>query len=263
MSVQTDGGAVTRLHPLTPMPRATWESVVMRSWLFDGQGAQMATHLGDICGTAFHLADFPSGHRLFGQGEPGDRVYVIISGLVKMSCTVAHGSEVVRDVKGPGDVVGELSIFDPGPRGESATCQTLVRTGWLTGSSLRRLAHRHPDLTQRWLQALSRQVQERESEIADVVVADVATRVARQIVVLADRFGQHVDPTVHVYHSLTRHEFAQLAGARREAVSQALAKFVERGWLVTTPGGFDVYDLDALRRRAQGAFPDVRRRCPA
>ncbi|MCX2715616.1 Crp/Fnr family transcriptional regulator [Mycolicibacterium sp. J2] len=241
----------------------------MRSWLFDGQGAELATQLGDMCGTAFHLADFPSGHRLFGQGEPGDRVYVIISGLVKMSCTAAHGSEVVRDVKGPGDVVGELSMFDPGPRSETATCQTLVRTGWLTSSSLRRLAHRHPDLAQRWLQALSRQVQERESEIAGVVAADVATRVARQIVGLADRFGEDGQDAkafggiVHVYHSLTRHEFAQLAGARREAVSQALAKFVERGWLVTTPGGFDVYDLDALRRRAQGAFPDVRRGWPA
>ncbi|GAS93623.1 Crp/Fnr family transcriptional regulator [Mycolicibacterium canariasense] len=238
----------------------------MRSWLFDGQDTMMATHLDDICGTAFHLADFPSGHRLFGQGEPGDRVYVIISGLVKMSCTVAHGNEVVRDIRGPGDVVGELSMFDPGPRSETATCQTLVRTGWLTSASLRRLADRYPDLAQRWLQALARQLQNREAEMAGVVAADVATRVARQIVSLADRFGQDGQDargTVHVYHSLTRHEFAQLAGARREAVSQALAKFVERGWLVTTPGGFDVFDLDSLRHRARGAFPDVRRRYPA
>ena len=52
-------------------------------------------------------------------------------------------------------------------------------------------------------------------------------------------------------HTLTRQEFAQLVGAARESVSKALANFVERGWIVTTPGGYEIVDLDQLRMRAR------------
>lgn len=241
---QPPSAAVGNRHP-------TWESVITKSWLFNGCTAPDAPPLGEIVGPAFHLADFPSGHQLFAQGEPGDRVFVIISGLVKVSCDQANGHHVVRRLLGPGDVIGELEIFDPGPRSETAHCQTLVRTAWLTRATTHRLAQQHPAVALQWLQGLTRQIRDREAEITGMLTVDVSARVARQIMLLADRFGEKIDGTVHVYHSLTRHEFAQLAGARREAVSQALAKFVERGVLITTPGGFDITDIAALRRRAQ------------
>jgi CRP-like cAMP-binding protein len=249
---------VAQLPPLcAASPSSAWASVLSQSWLLDEPTARDALHIDEVFATYFHLADFPSGKQIYHQGDPGDRVYVIISGLVKVSCTLANGSEVVRGLMGAGDVVGELAVFDPGPRSQTAMCQTLVRAAWLTRESVRRLTRQHPDLAQRWLQALAAHIRSREAEIANMLAADVSTRVAHQIGLLAERFGESADGYVRVRHTLTRHEFAQLAGARREAVSQALAKFVERGLLITTPGGFDILDLSELRRRAHSAFPEL------
>lgn len=124
---------------------------------------------------------------------------------------------------------------------------------------MRRLAERHPELTQQWLQALARQVRRHEVQIARMLTADAATRVAVQIMVLAERFGEPIDGHVHIRHTLLRHEFARLAGVRREGASQAPARLVERGVLITTPGAFDVIDMGEVHRRARSACPDHER----
>jgi len=233
----------------------SWTTVVGRSWLLDEQAAQDALLLGETAVSALHLADFPSGHRIFAEGQSADRVYVIISGIVKVTSTV-NGRHVVRALLGPGDVLGELAIFDPEPRSDTATCQTLVRTAWLTTSSARRLLRRHPDLAYRWLKALAHQIRTHEAEFVITSSFDMSARVARLMVTLADRFGEHVDGMLRVHHGLTRNEFAELVGASKETVSRSLALFIDRGWVVTTRGGFDVLNEAALRSRAHLAFRD-------
>jgi len=239
------------------MRHPAWEKVIRRSWLFDHPTTGDAFLIGDIPVSALRFADFPSGHKIFAEGQPGDRVYVIISGIVKLACTVAHRRQVVRALLGPGDVLGELTTFDTAPHSGTATCQSLVRTAWLTTSSVRGLIRRQPELTNRWLQALAHQIRSRDAELVGMSSVDVAARVARQLVMLAQRFGEEVDGTLCVHHSLTRREFAELVGASKESVSRALAEFVERGWLVTTSGGFELLDLDQVRHRAQVAFQDL------
>jgi CRP-like cAMP-binding protein len=205
--------------------------------------------------TALHFADFPSGHQIYLEGEPGERIYVIISGIVKITCTVAHGRQVVRALLGPGDVLDELTIFDAGPHSGTATCQSLVRTAWLNTSSLHRLVKLRPQLAQQWLQALARELRSRDEDLVSLTSTDVPGRVARQLILLAQRFGERADGRLYVSHSLTRREFAQLVGAARESVSKALANFVERGWIVTAPGGYEIVDLEQLRLRAQLTTP--------
>ena len=65
--------------------------------------------------------DFPPGHVLFAEGEPGDRLYIIVSGKVKIGRRSPDGRENLLTIMGPSDMFGELSIFDPGPRTSSAT----------------------------------------------------------------------------------------------------------------------------------------------
>lgn len=265
-NVATVGHTVRRIPPREPLAATSisgrrtqqatsgerhggWKDVLRRSWLIDGQTARDA--LLDADGPALHVADFPSGHQIFTEGEPADRIYVIISGIVKITSTVAHGRQVVRSLLGPSDVLDEPTIFDPGPHSGTATCQSLVRTGWLTTSSVHRLIKQRPQLAHRWLQALAREIRSREQEAIHLSSPDVPGRVARQLILLAQRFGERADGTLHVTHTLTRQEFAQLVGAARESVSKALANFVERGWIVTTPGGYEIVDLDQLRMRAR------------
>ena len=68
-----------------------------------------------------HQVDFPRRQTVFAEGEPGDRLYIIISGKVKIGRRSPDGRDHLLTIMGPSDMFDELSIFDPGPRGSSAT----------------------------------------------------------------------------------------------------------------------------------------------
>ena len=71
--------------------------------------------------------DFPRGHVIFNEGEPGDRLYIIVSGKVKIGRRSPDGRENLLTIMGPSDMFGELSIFDPGPRTSTATSSSSPR----------------------------------------------------------------------------------------------------------------------------------------
>ena len=81
--------------------------------------------------------DFPRGHTVFAEGEPGDRLFIIISGKVKIGRRSPDGRENLLTIMGPSDMFGELSIFDPGPRTSSATTITEVRAVSMDRDALR------------------------------------------------------------------------------------------------------------------------------
>ncbi|ANW65079.1 hypothetical protein BCA37_17100 [Mycobacterium sp. djl-10] len=191
-----------------------------------------------------------SGHTICRESEPATRIYVVLSGLVKVSMAPA-GHPVVRDVLGAADVLGATAVFTDGHFSETATGLTLVRLAWVPAALVRGAAERSPALVAGWLQALAQQVRVRDAALCDMASADVTGRVARCIVMLAQRHGEdRPDGAVHLAHGLTRREFGQLVGAGVETVSRVLAQFVERGWIITGEGELDVLDAVSLRRRA-------------
>lgn len=241
-----------------------WQDALRKSWLVNDR-ATMDALLG-LSGLtpSLHLNDFPSGQEIFVEGLPANRVYVIISGIVKMTAALPHGRRTVRMLLGPGDVLDAAAVFDAGPHGYTATCQSLVRTAWLSTAALHRLIKQRPQLARRWLQALAHEVRGREVDIALLASDDFTGRIARQLVTLADHLGSTTDGAVHVTHGLTRQEFAELTGIPKEPVSKALANFVARGWIVTAPGRFEIIDIDQLRRRSVPTFapPSANRLTP-
>ena len=84
-----------------------------------------------------HQVDFPRRQTVFAEGEPGDRLYIIISGKVKIGRRSPDGRDHLLTIMGPSDMFGELSIFDPGPRGSSATTITKVRAVSMDRDALR------------------------------------------------------------------------------------------------------------------------------
>lgn len=237
-----------------PASHVDWKDALSTSWLIQDR-ATMDELLGLTGSTpALHLNDFPTGHQIFTYGKPANRVYVIISGIVKLTAPVPRGRCTVRSLLGPGDIIDAAAAFDGSPHGCTATCQTLVRTASLSSSAVQRLLRHRPALAQRWLQALAQEIRAREQDIALLASGDIAARVARELVALAEHLGNPVDGVWHVDHTLTRQEFAELVGAPKEPVGKALANFVAHGWIVTGPGRFEITDIDQLRRRAVAAL---------
>ena len=79
---------------------------------------------------------FPRRHTIFAEGEPGDRLYIIVSGKVKIVRRSPDGRENLLTIMGPPDMFGELSVFDPGPRTSSAITITDVRAFWMDRASV-------------------------------------------------------------------------------------------------------------------------------
>ncbi|MBO0776184.1 MAG: Crp/Fnr family transcriptional regulator [Actinobacteria bacterium] len=191
------------------------------------------------------------GDRLFGEGDGGDRLYVILDGKIKLTRAAADGRENLLSVLGPGEMFGELSLFDPRPRTSSAVAVTDARLAALAHDSLRNWLTGRPDVALHLLQALAQRLRRTNDVMADLVFTDVPGRVAKALLDLADRFGEQQPEGLQVRHDLTQEELAQLVGASRETVNKALADFAARGWLQLSAKSVLILDAGRLAKRAR------------
>ncbi len=191
------------------------------------------------------------GEVLFHEGDGGDRLYIVADGKVKLGRTSSDGRENLLAILGPGQMFGELSLFDPGPRSATVTAVTDVTFYSLAHDDLLRWLEGRPDVARGLLTQLAHRLRRANDVVADLVFSDVPGRVAKALLDLADRFGRTADDGIHVHHDLTQEELAQLVGASRETVNKALADFASRGWLRLEPRSVVVMDAERLRRRAR------------
>jgi CRP/FNR family transcriptional regulator len=191
------------------------------------------------------------GDALFQEGEPGDRLYVVREGKIKLGRRSNDGRENLLAVLGPGEMFGELSLFDPGPRTMTATAVAETQLMGLGNDSLTGLLTGRPEVAKALLAALAQRLRRTNEHLADLVFTDVPGRVAKALLDLAERFGRPVENGVMVSHDLTQEELAQLVGASRETVNKALADFASRGWLKLEARAVLLLDVDRLRRRAR------------
>lgn len=191
------------------------------------------------------------GDTLFVEGQVGDRMYVILEGKVKLGQTSADGRESLMLVLGPGEMFGELSLFDPGPRTATATALTEARVLGLGNEQLKPWLTGRPEVAAALLQALARRLRRQNEAMADLVFSDVPGRVAKALMDLGEKFGQVTNEGLLVTHDMTQEELAQLVGASRETVNKALADFAQRGWIRLESRQVIVLDVERLGRRAR------------
>ena len=191
------------------------------------------------------------GQDLFLEGEPGDRMFVITEGKVKLGHTASDGRESLLAILGPGELLGELSLFDPGPRTATATALTDATLIALGHSALRPWLTGRPEVAEALLQALAQRLRRTNEAMADLVFSDVPGRVAKALLELGDKFGTVTPDGLQVQHDMTQEELAQLVGASRETVNKALADFAQRGWIRLDSREVLLIDLERLQKRSR------------
>jgi CRP-like cAMP-binding protein len=191
------------------------------------------------------------GEVLFNEGDEGHQVYVVTDGKVKLGRTAADGRENLLAILGPGQMFGELALFDPGPRSASVTAVTDTTLLALSHAELRRWLVGRPEVAQGLLLQLAQRLRKSNDTLADLVFSDVPGRVAKALLDLSARFGTPAEAGVRVSHDLTQEELAQLVGASRETVNKALADFATRGWIRLEQRSVILLDVDRLKRRAR------------
>jgi CRP/FNR family transcriptional regulator, cyclic AMP receptor protein len=200
---------------------------------------------------ALEPVSFPRAHVIFAEGEPGDRLYIILSGKVKIGRKSTDGRENLLAVFGPSDMFGELSIFDPGPRTSTATTVTEVSAVSMDRAALREWLTKRPEIAEQLLRVIARRLRRTNNMLADLIFTDVPGRVAKALLQLAHDFGTQEAGMLRVTHDLTQEEIAQLVGASRETVNKALADFAHRGWLRLEGKSVLILEPQRLARRAR------------
>ncbi|AIT60127.1 CRP-like cAMP-activated global transcriptional regulator GlxR [Corynebacterium doosanense] len=223
------------------------QEILSRAGIFQGVDPSAVNSLI----TELESANFARGTTIFDEGEPGDRLYIIISGKVKLARHASDGRENLLTVMGPSDMFGELSIFDPGPRTSSAVCVTEVQAATMNSELLKKWISDHPEISQQLLRVLARRLRRTNASLADLIFTDVPGRVAKTLLQLANRFGIQEGSSLRVNHDLTQEEIAQLVGASRETVNKALATFAHRGWIRLEGRSVVIVDTEHLAKRAR------------
>ncbi len=223
------------------------DEVLAQSGLFQGLSEEAVEPVA----SRLEMLTLPRGRVIFNEGEPGDSLYIVVTGKIKLSRRSPDGRENVLAVMGPSDQFGELSVFDPGPRTATATAVTDVKLARMPQSVLRPWIEAHPEIGEQLLRVLARRLRRTNDSVADLIFTDVPGRVAKALLQMADRFGSRESDGLRVKHDLTQEELAQLVGASRETVNKALADFVHRGWIQLQGKSVVVLDEERLRRRAR------------
>ena len=223
------------------------EAVVRRAPLFSALDDAEASSLRE----SMVLVKVSKGNTLFKEGDDGNRLYVVLEGKLKLGITSKDGRENLLSILGPGEMFGELSLFDPGPRTATATAVTDARLLSLAHDQVIGWVSEHPKVSLQLLGRLAQRLRRSNEVLADLVFSDVPGRVAKAIMDLGERFGVKKVDGLYVNHDLTQEELAQLVGASRETVNKALADFAGRGWVRLEPRSVVVLDIDRLSKRGQ------------
>ena len=197
-------------------------------------------------------ADHARGNLVFRQGEPATRFYIIRSGRLKVYRATADGREHILHVFGPGEVCGEVPVFQGGdyPASAAATCRT--RTLSITRDAFLDCARRNPDMLLTMLGALSERLRRFAAMIEDLSLRDVPGRLARFLLAESDRVQR---PVFEVEGA--KREWAERLGTTPETLSRALARMQRRDWINVRGRTIRLKQPEALAKLAIQSEPPV------
>ncbi|HEY3728140.1 MAG TPA: Crp/Fnr family transcriptional regulator [Solirubrobacteraceae bacterium] len=213
-------------------------------------------HPPSALGAAFRrdgtLRRFPRGQALFVEGDRSDRVFMIVRGSAIVFCTVPAGRDVVLAVRGPGEVLGDLSALDDRPRFATAVALDEVEAMVAPRTSLVRSLD-DPGAVKELVQTLVDRLREADRRGVEFASRDTLGRVATRLLELADRFGVGTAEGTVVDLPLSQDQLASWCAASRESTVKALGTLRSLGCIATARRRVVVLDGEALRRYSAGS----------
>jgi CRP/FNR family cyclic AMP-dependent transcriptional regulator len=199
------------------------------------------------CGTR---RSWRAGEIVFTEGEPADRVVVLLTGRVKVS-SLSDTGEVVLAFRGRGALLGEISAIDRGPRSATVTAVDRVDGLEISAVAFWNYLAGHPAASLLLLRTLAGRLRDADRKRIEFGTHDAVGRVARRLVELADRFGEPTKDGIRIGLRFSQEELAGWTGTSREAVVKALRRLRDRECVRTSRMTVIVTDLERLRRYAR------------
>jgi CRP-like cAMP-binding protein len=189
---------------------------------------------------------FVAGTTIYHEGDPGDALYVVVEGRVRISRISGAGNEATLALMGPGDCHGELALFDGRPRSATATATTVTRTFVVSRDDFVNWVRERPAASLALLETLSLRLRRTDETVTDLVFLDLPHRLAKHLLTLAASLPE-ADPRKKQRIQVTQGELASMLGVSRESVNKQLNLFARDGWITLSRGAVTIDDPQALK----------------
>ena len=195
-----------------------------------------------------HRRVFPTGKNVMLIEQPGEAVFIILHGTVKVY-TEQGGRDAILSILGTGDLIGEMSLIDS--VGRSASVVTLEDSLmlWMDKVTFNYILDNFPPIARNLVKILSARVRLSDQMIQSLATLDVNGRVARQLLAFAERYGRDAEGMVKIRITLTQSDIADLVGASRKRVNQTMVYFKEEGLVsMDADGRINIHSKEGLAR---------------
>lgn len=219
-----------------------------RCRLFAGLGPEAL----EAIARSLRIRRFRRGEVLFHEGDPGDALFIVASGAVKVVVPSEEGEEAILATLKRGDFLGELALLDGAPRSASAIALEATDALTLPRDQFRALADAEPAIRGALLEAMARELRRLTKHVAELHFLDLTGRLAARLVQLAEEHGERLpDGSVRLDAPLTQSDLAAMIGATRQSVNKLLGEFEGEGLLRLERDSIVVADVPALARAAR------------
>lgn len=195
-----------------------------------------------------HRRVFEAGRNVMTIDQPGEAVYIILHGTVKIH--IEQGErDVIISIMGAGDLLGEMSLIDSIGRSASAVTLEDSLMLWMDKATFNYMLDNFSPVARNLVKILSSRVRFLDQLIQALATLDVNGRVARQLLAFAEKFGRERDGATQISIALTQSDIADLVGASRKRVNQTMVLFKEQGLIDTdAEGRIAIKDREGLSR---------------
>jgi len=208
--------------------------------LFAGLGEEAIRNIAGLC----TRRQLQASEVLFQKGDKGDALYGVRRGRVRIETGTASGGRLTLNVLGPGDLFGEIALFDGQPRTADAIAAEPSELFMVRRSDFLGYLEREPRITVRLLEMLCQRIRWVSDRMEEAVLLPLHARLARRLCALADDFGSEVH--------ISQEELGIFVGAARESVNRQLQEWRRAGIIELRRGRISLLDVDRLKAVASG-----------
>ena len=228
------------------MDRMTTPEFLAKVPMFENLTPEQLQPLGEKMRTR----KYQRGEVVFHQDDPGDRMHIIVQGRVRISIDSYDGREKDVALLNPGDCFGEMALLDGSNRSANATAVDDIETLVLLRDDFIKFIGEYPQVAAQTTAILTNRLRNTNQMMGDLAFLDVPTRVAKQLIGLAENQLGGAVPDGPIEISIGQDELARLVGSTRETVSRALTSYRRMGLLTTSHRRISITDLDGLESMA-------------
>ena len=198
---------------------------------------------------AMRKRTFRAGEAIFHRDDPGQVLYIIKEGRVRIRLTSAEGQEVALAVFGQGESFGEMAILDSQPRSADAIAIDKVEVFTLQRQDFVNIVKQQPEIAVAVMKTLSQRIRQGNQMVEDLIFLDVYGRVAKKLMDLSREYGVETDEGVRIDLRITQQELASMVGASRESVNKVMGYFTDKSYISTDKHKVTILRLAELQKR--------------